>query len=240
MSVTCAKDFDSVEVIMSVEDCFGISLPDKDAERIMLKTVGDLYCYVREHVSGSTSSECLTAKAFYRLRRSLMNLTGRSRSSIRPDTSLDDLLPRANRQRQWLDLQRDLGLELPRLKRPASVLTLTVVATSLMCLVATVFVFLVGAGVFPKRIADFLILAIPLSAIIDVLVFMLTRPLAVHVPGCATVGDLSKCIWAKHFKLLPQQGASDQQIWEAIVNIISESAGIESSLVTRDLRFLAI
>ena len=39
---------DIVELVMEVEETFGIDIPDHDAER--LRTVGDLYWYVREHV----------------------------------------------------------------------------------------------------------------------------------------------------------------------------------------------
>ena len=35
------------ELVMTVEESFGIEIPDREAER--LRTVGDLYWYVREH-----------------------------------------------------------------------------------------------------------------------------------------------------------------------------------------------
>ena len=41
---------DIVELVMTVEETFGIEIPDRDAER--LRTVGDLYWYVREHGQG--------------------------------------------------------------------------------------------------------------------------------------------------------------------------------------------
>jgi acyl carrier protein len=42
---------DIVELVMAVEETFGIEIPDRDAER--LRTVGDLYWYVREHTPGA-------------------------------------------------------------------------------------------------------------------------------------------------------------------------------------------
>jgi acyl carrier protein len=41
---------DIVELVMTVEETFGIEIPDRAAER--LRTVGDLYWYVREHAPG--------------------------------------------------------------------------------------------------------------------------------------------------------------------------------------------
>jgi hypothetical protein len=41
---------DIVELVMTIEETFGIEIPDRDAER--LRTIGDLYWYDREHVPG--------------------------------------------------------------------------------------------------------------------------------------------------------------------------------------------
>ena len=42
-----ADSLDAVEVIMALEDEFGIEIPDEDAENF--KTVGDLYKYIEEN-----------------------------------------------------------------------------------------------------------------------------------------------------------------------------------------------
>ena len=42
-----ADSLDAVEIIMSIEDEFGIEIPDEDAENI--QTVGDLVKYVEEN-----------------------------------------------------------------------------------------------------------------------------------------------------------------------------------------------
>ena len=43
---------DIVELVMTVEEAFGIDIPDRDAER--LRTIGDLYWYVREHAPSAS------------------------------------------------------------------------------------------------------------------------------------------------------------------------------------------
>jgi hypothetical protein len=52
---------DIVELIMAVEDEFDLEIPNEDAER--LRTVGDIYWYVREHTQESSGSAShLTAR----------------------------------------------------------------------------------------------------------------------------------------------------------------------------------
>ncbi len=43
-----ADSLDQVELIMSIEEEFGVNIPDEEAEKIT--TVGDALTYLREHV----------------------------------------------------------------------------------------------------------------------------------------------------------------------------------------------
>jgi len=43
-----ADSLDTVELVMALEEEFGIEIPDKDAEKI--KTVNDVVGYVSEHI----------------------------------------------------------------------------------------------------------------------------------------------------------------------------------------------
>jgi acyl carrier protein len=43
-----ADSLDQVELIMSIEEEFGVNIPDEEAEKIA--TVGDALTYLREHV----------------------------------------------------------------------------------------------------------------------------------------------------------------------------------------------
>jgi acyl carrier protein len=44
-----ADSLDMIELVMEMEDEFGFSVPDEDAEKI--KTVGDAVKYVEEHIT---------------------------------------------------------------------------------------------------------------------------------------------------------------------------------------------
>jgi acyl carrier protein len=45
-----ADSLDQVELVMALEDTFGIEIPDEDAEKLV--TVGDAITYLKEHVKG--------------------------------------------------------------------------------------------------------------------------------------------------------------------------------------------
>lgn len=47
-----ADSLDIVELIMALEDEYGIEIPDEDAEKIV--TVGDAIRYIEEHLSART------------------------------------------------------------------------------------------------------------------------------------------------------------------------------------------
>ncbi|MDR2128478.1 MAG: phosphopantetheine-binding protein [Burkholderiaceae bacterium] len=79
---------DSVELLMAVEDTFGIQISDEDA--LNLRTPGRLADYVmaRVRTDGSKNAVCASQNSFYALRSALMRVFGVPRNQIRPDTPL--------------------------------------------------------------------------------------------------------------------------------------------------------
>src|SRR5687768_4924872 len=105
-----------VELVMAIEDEFGISIPDHDASR--LETVGQIYDYVRQRLSATRGPRCVSQATFYRVRAALAALTGVPQATIRPATPLDRLRPAQALQADWSTVARSTGLTLPRLVRP--------------------------------------------------------------------------------------------------------------------------
>ena len=97
-----------MELIMEIEEHFGVPIPDERAERIL--TVGDLYRYVLARTRRSLPTPCPTGQAFYRLRRTLTQEFGVDRVRVRPAARLRDLFPRASRGAAWPRLAAALGL----------------------------------------------------------------------------------------------------------------------------------
>ena len=63
---------DAVEIVLRVEKTFGVDLPDAELESAA--TVGDLYKLLLSKLDGSYA--CLSSRAFYRVRRSMVEVLG--------------------------------------------------------------------------------------------------------------------------------------------------------------------
>lgn len=105
---------DSVYLVMAIEEEFGISIPHQDAEKIV--TVGDLYDWLRERISISDPVACFTQRAFYKLRRALVQNYGIERSRIAPDVRLTDLLPLQTIEEGWPFIDLHLDVKMPPFK----------------------------------------------------------------------------------------------------------------------------
>jgi len=115
-------------------------------------------------------------RTFTRLRASLIRLTGRPRSEIRPSTPLHELLPVAGRRAIWAELER----EWPRMER----LTLPVPIGKLVC--CCVLLGTIASAAALQQVAALAVI-VPLTLVI----FTITRPWVVAFPiERQTVGDL--------------------------------------------------
>jgi acyl carrier protein len=103
---------DSVELVMSIEDKFGIRIEDSEAEKIY--TVQDFADIVFSRISKNPTDKCLTQIVFYRIRKALRNLTS-TEKEIRPDMKISELFTQSELKEKWNQLKTEVGLELPDL-----------------------------------------------------------------------------------------------------------------------------
>ena len=101
---------DTVELVLEIEDEFGIQIPDKDAQTI--QTCGQLCAYMLRRISPEPPGRtgCPTARAFRFLRRELMAQVPLPRSSFHPGTKLAEVMTEPYRHR-WPVVARRVGLE---------------------------------------------------------------------------------------------------------------------------------
>jgi hypothetical protein len=99
---------DIVELMMDIEERFGIRLSDDRAER--MRTVSDLYVYLLARTHRIAPVPCPTSRAFYHLRRTLIGELGVDRARVRPSARLRDLLPAEARGTAGPRLAAALGL----------------------------------------------------------------------------------------------------------------------------------
>ncbi len=103
---------DSVELVMSVEEKFGIRIPDTECQKIY--TVQDFSDIVYDMISVNPTDKCLTQVFFYRLRRALKKLN-LINVKIKPNSKITDLLTESELKANWNKLEAELGLKLPEL-----------------------------------------------------------------------------------------------------------------------------
>jgi acyl carrier protein len=239
--------FDTAEFIMSAEREFDILLDGADLQRI--RTVGEFHRLVmrelREQHDALSAPRpqptvCKTSRAFYRLRRAMLECGIADRSRIRPGAALPDLIPARHRRTLWKNLAAALSCELPPLQRPGWVVFLILPVSIVL---AAAFILRLG---FAE--SDSLIwIVIPATALLFAAMMAASRPLAVSFPGQTT----TLTALAHHLSttdpeaFLPitdritiAHGWTNQQAWDRISALVVERTGVDPSEITPDADFI--
>lgn len=103
---------DSVEILVRVEEYFGISIPDREAEKIL--TVQDFADCVFTKVTINPTEKCKSQMLFYKLRTYFTDKQGLSKEQIRPDSKIRDLIT-GDLKTTWTEIEKYLKLDLPTL-----------------------------------------------------------------------------------------------------------------------------
>jgi len=93
---------DSVELLMAIEEEFGIEIPDEDAEQIY--TVGQMYDFLRRTLHSTPPARCMTQRLFYMVRKAIIDNYGVPKRSITLDTKIADLVPSQVLKDTWPNL----------------------------------------------------------------------------------------------------------------------------------------
>ena len=226
---------DFVELVMRIEERFGIAIPDEDASKV--ETAGDLHKLVLLKLRDVKTDRCLTSAAFYRVRRGFIEGLGISRREIAPSLDLETLLPKRGRRRKWQLLQRAAPVEIPDLQFPRSVLTFIAGIGTLLAGV------LLGASLFNRKISSESLVVWGLIGIVIVMSILvkLCTPLAVAFPNQAvTVGDLARGALSRNYRQLAASigGYNEADTWEALRGLIVDQIGVEKDKVTPEARIV--
>jgi acyl carrier protein len=227
---------DIVEMIMEIEEEFGIQIPDRDAERI--RTLGDLHQYLLRWRGAVAEGACLSSATFYRARRALCGLLGRERRSIAPCTPLEELLPASGRRRFWWHFQNAMApFTIPELRRPTW-LSVALGACYAAWFVAWLGVCLVGLLHSHPTLAITAGFAGGLALVF--LAYLATRPLAVCAPlRCGTVGGLVRFVTGNRDRAnAALRSRSEQEIWRRMCEIVSEHTGVDIARLKPETRFV--
>jgi acyl carrier protein len=109
---------DLLEFIFSVEEVFNLYIPEADAQ--VLDTPRRLIDYLTSRLPDGLGPDCLSQRAFYRLRIAICEEFHCPRQMIRPGTDLLQLAPKGYQPERWREIGRRLGAEKywPRLAKP--------------------------------------------------------------------------------------------------------------------------
>ena len=223
---------DPLVVVVAIQEKFGITIPDEEAEKI--RTMGRLYDFVFARVARGQAQVCVTSAAFHRLRRALGEVCRVLRECVRPRARLEDLVPLYDRRRYWQELQARLGnVPLPRLRRPAWMVKRIDAASwaplFLAVLCALVLMGVLGDTPAGRLVAMLAFLVCPVVGFIGMFLVCevacrRTEHYAVHMPpACATVRDMVYALVGEH-PAAPMVSdtarASDKEIWGTLCAIV--------------------
>jgi acyl carrier protein len=230
---------DTVELVMEVEEAFGITIPDAEAEKIL--TIGDLYRYVLAKLDGPalTTPGCPSAAVFYRLRRQLMGRFRVERRRIRPASPLDDLVPATDRRQQWQRLGECLGWRLPGLSRPGWV-GFVFLGLFIPWAVATIVAWGRLAGFALDALMVFFFGLLVGAILLGVAVYQVTRPFATVLPA-HDIRGLIPMILGRNvgtFRINNPQGWTSKDVWDALIAIIAEQLGVAPDQLNESTSFV--
>lgn len=226
---------DAVELVMEVEDRFGIKVPDAEACR--MRTVADVAAFVISQLPRS-SGICPTARSFYQFRKSLVEHGKLERRSIRPKTRLDLLFPRRSKRRTvWGCIGKQVK-HLPRLTATPRIDKVSYVVGSLI-VAASIASF---AIVYAEHGAIVAILLVPFPCIIVFRLFIGIKDLFdVNFPrGIETVGDVARTIAPIEVSIenSGQRLAAQQKVLDEVRRITAEQLGLPLDKVLPESNFV--
>jgi len=227
---------DSVELVMDLEDAFGIEL--KDEEVTETRTPRMVIDLIFSKLKAADEHVCRSQRAFYAIRKVLVQTFGLERKSITPDMQLRDRIPKSREREVWKQIRMALGPNhLRGLVRP-SWLTRALMTTAL-ALFSVIVIAMIrlswGAGSTVKEgVLQGVVLGLFAAALFGIVAGRLTRPLCIYIPSrMKSIRDL-----------IPRNLASDrvtgwtrEEVAVVVKRLVTEQLGLQGSDYTEDSRF---
>lgn len=223
---------DFVEIVMEVEEAFNIKIRDDDV--VELRTVGDFQHYICAQFEAKKSQRCASTTAFLRLRRALMAAAGIDRKEIRLESSVPELVPSSIRRSVWNQIEAEMEMRLPELRRPGW-LSFAFFFSSILAFVS----FLVALITFGDPSSTHLWWVLLLSIMAICMAYRATLPFATCLgDDCATIRGMTKKVLEYNIgKIMRSDGIDGQAsdvVYQHLVNMLSEQLGIPKDKIRPD------
>lgn len=219
---------DGVEIVMEIEDEFGITIPDSEAAG--LRTVGDLTALCLARIRATKAMRCPSLQCFLALRTLVREIRSEPHLKLRPSDRVDACLQAIDRKRFWRRLPELLKTSPPALRRPAW-LRRTLVAVVLVAPILLI-------SVLP--LAPETLVLICFGAVANgVALFLLTMRFRSRTPkGYATFGDITKRIAGLEIAMNPPAEADYESVFSIVKRVVVEQLNVKSDVVTPSARFV--
>lgn len=220
---------DFVELVMDVEDHFGILIKDSEAERV--RTVGDLVALIDGRRSAAHEMYCPTLSAFLKLRSTVRDVIGDTTFRIRPRQHIAQRLTAPQRRELWKRLSALLDSP-PRGLRRSRVLQRTLAAL----FVAILTISAIAAVAIDIRILP---LTLALAGLCMLVLHIATVPFRTMPPyEWVTFGDVAAKIAGVTTATKQLQLRSADDILAELRPLIVNALGVNGDEVVSSARFV--
>jgi acyl carrier protein len=218
---------DSVEILMKVEDSFGIKIPDREAGEI--STVGDFHNAVWQKLDGKYSDCCKSQGTFYRLRKSLVEMFNLSPTLIKPDLVPEKIIPVVQRRNEYFRLANSLNLTFPKLHlKPGWAMFLGIFGT--IAIVGSFTTSLILINFF--NYSNWMLLSTVIGIILTALLSNMLEFKRTIIPA-STFREFTEEVLMLNYSSIQKDTGTNRQEMEMVINrIIADMAGLELEEVT--------
>lgn len=219
---------DGVELVMEVEDEFGITILDSEATG--MRTVGDLVQLCLERIQATKSMRCHSLPCFLSLRHLIRDVRNDHDFKLRPRDNVENCLEESDRKILWRRLPELLRTTPRQLRRPKwlrKTLVLIVLGFPILLM-----------AVFPWHV-EILILILFATVAFGIVLNWLTIGLRTRTPaGYTTFGDITKRMVGLSVATNPPADAGYDTVFSIVKRIVVEQLGVDDDEVVPTARFV--
>ena len=220
---------DAVELVMDVEDHFGISIQNAEAEHV--RTVVDLVALIQSRINAAHLAHCPTLVAFLKLRSFARDIASDDRLRVPTGTLLVDALDRSQRKRLWKRFGELLGSPPPGMRRPPLLRKALVglAIASIAC--AVISAAMIDLAILPATLG--------LAALLILVLHLVTTPFRFHPPNSlSTFGALSRRVAGVTVATKLLHLSSGDAILAELTPIVVDTLGVDAAEVVPSALFI--
>jgi len=220
---------DGVEIVMDVEDHFGISIQDSEAGQV--RTVGDLVSLVHARISASQREYCPTLPAFLTLRKVTRAVFGDQTLRFRPRDAVANILNPRQRRELWTRLSDLLGTPPNSLRRPRLLRQLLAAISIGLLVLALTSAIAINLEILPLTI-------VVAGCAIACLHYLTIRFRTVPPDGWTTFGEITTRLVGVRAATKMVHLHTDDEILNELRPLLVNVLGVDATAIVPSARFI--